>query len=263
MNESTKAHPSVSQTKAMQLLPKGIRGTDADMALFEGGPTGRGVYDSLRDQIVKLDLPPGTPLLRTELAETYGVSLTPLRDALQQLAKEGLVRIFPQSRTLVTPINITAIREAQFMRIALETEVVRELAREIAPDDLARLRSIVALQASIGQHPGDIPTFQELDEVFHQTLFIAARHVQTQRIMRSHAGHLERLRRLYLEDSDDAGRAANNQAVVDGHTAVLDGIAEGDAARAMDALRRHLKRTVDRIADKRAAFPEYFAPEKA
>ena len=244
----------------MSLLPKAMR--SAGMALFEGGPTGRGVYDSLRDQIVKLDLPPGTPLLRAELAETYGVSLTPLRDALQQLAKEGLVHIFPQSRTLVTPINVTAIREAQFMRIALETEVVRELAGQIAPEDLARLRSIVALQSGIAQNPGDVPTFQELDEAFHQTLFVAARHVQTQRILRSHAGHLERLRRLHLSDTDDAGRMHNNQQVVEGHAQVIDGIEAGDAPRAMDALRRHLQRTVDRIAEKRAAFPDYFAPEK-
>ncbi len=257
MNESNRSQRSVAT-----LLPKSMHGSDTGMALFEGGPTGRGVYDSLRDQIVKLDLPPGTPLLRAELAETYGVSLTPLRDALQQLAKEGLVHIFPQSRTLVTPIDVTAIREAQFMRIALETEVVRELAGQIAPEDLARLRSIVALQSGIAQNPGDVPTFQELDEAFHQTLFVAARHVQTQRILRSHAGHLERLRRLHLSDTDDAGRMHNNQQVVEGHTQVVDGIEAGDAARAMDALRRHLQRTVDRIAEKRAAFPDYFAPEK-
>ncbi len=258
MNESSKA-----QVNTMQLLPKGIRRADTDLVLFEGGPTGRGVYDSLRDQIVKLELPPGTPLLRAELAETYGVSLTPLRDALQQLAKEGLVRIYPQSRTLVTPIDTAAIRDAQFMRIALETEVVRQLAGDIAPGDLARLRSIVALQASIGERPGDISTFQELDEAFHQTLFMAAGHVQSQRVMRSHAGHLERLRRLHLDDNDEAGRAINTKAVLEGHTAILDGVESGNAGGAMEALRRHLQRTVDRIAEKRAAFPDYFVPEKA
>ena len=258
MNDSNKA-----LTNSMQLFPNRVRGADADGALFEGGPTGRGVYDNLRDKIVKLDLPPGTPLLRAELAETYGVSLTPLRDALQQLAKEGLVRIFPQSRTLVTPIDIGAIREAQFMRIALETEVVRQLADHIAPDDQTRLRSIVALQASIGQQPGDIPTFQELDEVFHQALFVAARHVQSQRVMRSHAGHLERLRRLHLDDIDDAGRVNNNQAVVSGHTAVLDAIDAHDPEAAMTAMRQHLQRTVNRITEKRAAFPDYFASDKA
>jgi|TARA_R110002072_G_scaffold159872_2_gene310917 DNA-binding GntR family transcriptional regulator len=257
MNESSKG-----QQRTGMAMSKGILGIDTDLVLFEGGPTGRGVYADLRARIVKLDLPPGTPLLRAEMAETHGVSLTPLRDALQQLAKEGLVRIFPQSRTLVTPIDTTAIREAQFMRIALETEVVRQLAQDVAPDDLARLRSIVTLQASIGDQPDEIPTFQELDEVFHQTLFVAAGHVQSQRIMRSHAGHLERLRRLHLDDNDTAGRVMNNKAVIEGHTQILDGIEAGDVERAMDALRRHLQRTVNRMAEKRAAFPEYFVPEK-
>jgi len=258
MNESNPpAHDSA------QALAKSILGGGTELGLFEGGPTGRGVYANLRDRIVKLDLPPGTPLLRAELAETHGVSLTPLRDALQQLAKEGLVRIYPQSRTLVTPIDMSAIREAQFMRIALETEVVRQLARDIAAEALTRLRSIVALQSSTMDRPGDVPTFQELDEVFHQTLFVAAGHVQSQRIMRSHAGHLERLRRLHLEDSDAAGRILNNKDVVEGHTRILDGIEANDAESAMDALRQHLQRTVDRMTEKRAAFPEYFTPEKA
>jgi DNA-binding GntR family transcriptional regulator len=258
MNESTKP-----AAKTAQALAKSILGGDTDLGLFEGGPTGRGVYANLRDRIVKLDLPPGTPLLRAELAETHGVSLTPLRDALQQLAKEGLVRIFPQSRTLVTPIDVSAVSEAQFMRIALETEVVRQLAAEIPPDDMTRLRSIVALQSSIADQPGDVPTFQELDEIFHQTLFIAAGHVQSQRIMRSHAGHLERLRRLHLDDSDAAGRILNNKAVIEGHTEILDGIAADDPARAMASLREHLQRTVNRMAEKQAAFPEYFVPEKS
>jgi DNA-binding GntR family transcriptional regulator len=257
MNESNPA-----QSKARTASSKGILGVDAGLVLFEGGPTGRGVYANLRDRIVRLDLPPGTPLLRAELAEIHGVSLTPLRDALQQLAKEGLVRIYPQSRTLVTPIDTEAIREAQFMRIALETEVVRQLAEGIAPEDLARLRSIVALQSGIGEQPDDIATFQELDEVFHQTMFVAAGHVQSQRIMRSHAGHLERLRRLPLDGNDTAVRGLNNAAVIEGHTQILDGIASGDAARAMAALRGHLQRTVNRLAEKRAAFPDYFAPEK-
>ena len=229
MNESSKG-----QQRTGMAMSKGILGIDTDLVLFEGGPTGRGVYADLRARIVKLDLPPGTPLLR----------------------------IFPQSRTLVTPIDTTAIREAQFMRIALETEVVRQLAQDVAPDDLARLRSIVTLQASIGDQPDEIPTFQELDEVFHQTLFVAAGHVQSQRIMRSHAGHLERLRRLHLDDNDTAGRVMNNKAVIEGHTQILDGIEAGDVERAMDALRRHLQRTVNRMAEKRAAFPEYFVPEK-
>jgi DNA-binding GntR family transcriptional regulator len=102
------------------------------------------------------------------------------------------VRIYPQPRTLVTPIDTDAIREAQFMRIALETEVVRKLAEHSTREALARLHSILSLQVGIATQPEDIQTFQELDEMSHQTLFAVARHDRTQRIMRSHAGHLER-----------------------------------------------------------------------
>ncbi len=147
------------------------------------------------------------------------------------------------------------------MRIALETEVVRELAAGIASEDLARLRSIVALQAGISDKPDDVATFQELDEVFHQTLFIAAGHIRSQRIMRSHAGHLERLRRLHLDESDNSGMVMNNSAVIDGHSQILNGIEASDPTQAIDALRRHLQRTVNRMAEKQAAFPEYFADD--
>lgn len=247
--------------KADAVQAGAVAGGDSQLGLFDGGPAGRGVYADLRARIVRFDLPPGTVLLRAELARIHGVSLTPLRDALQQLAKEGLVRIFPQSRTLVTPIDTAAIREAQFMRIALETEIVRELATGAAPGDLARLREIVACQVRIAANPDDVPTFQELDETFHQTLFRAARHVPSQRLMRSHSGHLERLRRLHLDDADTAGQLRNNAAVIEGHTHVLDGIEARDPDRAMQALRRHLQRTMTRMAEKRAAFPDYFAPD--
>lgn len=256
MNES-----ATPLSRIGRLLPPGLRIADAEMTLFEGGPAARGVYDGLRQRIVRLDLPPGTPLLRSELAATYGVSLTPLRDALQQLAKEGLVQIFPQSRTLITPIDTDSVREAQFMRIALETEVVRRLARDIASDHLGRLRSVVALQAGLGNHPGDIAMFQELDEIFHQTLFFAAGHAKSQRLMRSQAGHLERLRRLHLDEAAQSEQL-NTKAVIEGHSEIIEGIEAGDKARATDALRRHLTRTIDRIAEKRAVFPDYFEPEK-
>ncbi|MCA0920856.1 GntR family transcriptional regulator [Pseudooceanicola nanhaiensis] len=235
--------------------------SDTGAGLFEGGPAGRTVYEVLRTRIVRLDLPPGTSLPRAELAKTFGVSLTPLRDALQQLAEEGLVRIFPQSKTLVAPIDVPQVREAQFLRLALETEVVRQLASEgISDADLARLRSIHALQESLAGDAAAVPTFQELDELFHQALFAAAGHEQSQRVMRSRAGHLDRLRRIFLPDDGtptDTG-PVRMDAVLGGHADILDGIAARDVSAATTALRAHLQRTVDRITEKRAAYPEYF-----
>ena len=97
------------------------------------------LYDSLRDRVLSLELAPGAPLSRAEIAETYGVSQTPVRDALQRLEAEGLVETFPQSRTLVAKIDLAHARETQFLRLGLELEVARVLAA--APDPAAAASS--------------------------------------------------------------------------------------------------------------------------
>lgn len=227
----------------------------AQPARAGGGRAGHGVYRSLRDRIVRLDLPPGTSLVRADLAQTYGVSLTPLRDALQQLGKEGLVHIYPQSRTLVTPIDLRAVAEAQFMRIALETEVVRRLAGGMPTGGMDALRDLSARQAAVSAD--DPPQFQELDEAFHQLLFVLAGHEDSQRLMRSHAGHLERVRRLSLPE--EGAERTNTQAVLAGHGAILDALGTGDAPAAIAAMRAHLQRTVHRVEEKRAAWPDWFS----
>src|SRR5437762_5421615 len=64
------------------------------------------VFEHMRDMIISMTLPPGTVLSRTDLATQYGISQTPVRDALMRLAEEGLVDIFPQHATVVSPISI-------------------------------------------------------------------------------------------------------------------------------------------------------------
>ena len=74
------------------------------------------VYERLRDAIISLTLPPSTVLSRAELAERFGVSMTPIRDALMRLADEHLVEVFAQHATVVTAIDIEKSRQAQFLR---------------------------------------------------------------------------------------------------------------------------------------------------
>lgn len=256
MNTSSRPAMVVSVPAARLAEHFGLGRTESRQ--LKDGSASRFVYDDLRDRIVRLELPPGVPLPRADLASAYAVSLSPIRDALQQLAEEGLVRIYPQSRTLVARIDKQSILEAQFLRLALETEVARKLAQGIAPDDLARLESILAMQTSLTGTRSDIPLFQELDELFHQALFFAAGHVRTYDLMLSRTGALERLRRLYLDDPEQETGSIRADAVLTGHRGVLDSIAAGDSEAAVAALRTHLNRTVDRLAEKRAAFPQYF-----
>jgi DNA-binding transcriptional regulator YhcF (GntR family) len=107
------------------------------------------VYEQLREQILSLALEPGAVLSRAELAARFGVSQTPVREALIHLGEEGLVDVFPQHATVVSPIDIPAALQSHFLRRAIELELVRELVTR--PDAelkalLLRLRSHVALQ---------------------------------------------------------------------------------------------------------------------
>src|SRR6476620_3326145 len=86
------------------------------------------VFERLRKLITSLALPPGSPLSRNSLAEQFGVSSTPIRDALMRLEEEGLVEVFPQYATVVSRVDVRLAQQAHFLRQAVELEIVRQLA---------------------------------------------------------------------------------------------------------------------------------------
>src|SRR3954449_7792066 len=104
------------------------------------------VFERLRNAILALELPPGAPLSRAELAGQFGVSSTPVRDALMRLEEEGLVDVFPQHATVVSRIDIGRAEQAHFLRQALELEIVRLLAQQHGEALVIRLDHTIALQ---------------------------------------------------------------------------------------------------------------------
>ncbi|WP_198548566.1 GntR family transcriptional regulator [Mameliella alba] len=92
------------------------------------------VFEELRARIVTLKLPPGTILSRAELAEAFGVSQSPIREAIQRLEEIDLVVSYRQSRTEVTRINCEGLRHESFLRSSLECEVVDLLCRTADAD---------------------------------------------------------------------------------------------------------------------------------
>lgn len=223
----------------------------------EGAASGSGstvqrVYADLRRRIVNFDLAPDLTLPRQELTEAYGISQTPLREALQKLHSEGLVRIYPQSRTVVSRIDVPQIYEAHFLRVALECEVAYNLARAPDPAVMTRARSILRMQEAVAQDPGQISMFQELDEVFHDTLFSGLGRGALHRLMRERSGHLERARRLH--------NAQNRvDTIIAGHLRVIEAIESADPAAATQAMRDHLGGTISHIETLRLQFPDFFA----
>ena len=212
------------------------------------------VFGWLRESILSLELAPGTALSRTELAERFELSQTPVRDALLQLSQEGLVDIFPQHATLVSRIDIASATQAHFLRCAIELEVVRTLA--LARTDAgavlrARLTAQVDLQAALAT--ADTEEFIASDQAFHRLMYEAAGVPDLYELVRRRSGHLDRLRRLDLPSPGKAER------VVRDHRAIVAALAAHDPEAAQAALRAHLSGTLGRIDDIRARHLDYVA----
>ncbi|WP_418315010.1 GntR family transcriptional regulator [Piscinibacter sakaiensis] len=208
------------------------------------------VFERLRQMILSLELAPGTVLSRAELAARFGVSQTPVRDALMRLGEEGLIDIFPQHATLVSQISLASVKQAHFLRLAIELEVVSNLADDADPALLEALRATVAAQRAALQ-ARDIPRFSVLDHGFHLQMYEAAGVRQLWDMVRRISGDLDRLRRLHLPAEGKA------QAIVRDHTELVDAIAKGDAAQAQRVLRRHLSGTLSQVEQIRRKHPEF------
>jgi DNA-binding GntR family transcriptional regulator len=209
------------------------------------------VFEHLRDQIISMALPPGTVLSRPELAQQYGISQTPVRDALIRLGEEGLVDIFPQHATVVSPIDVAMAGQAHFLRRSVELEIVRTLAMEADPVLLERLRATVARQRMMLELD-NLEEFTVNDQAFHRELYDAAKVPDLWALVRRQSGHLDRLRRLHLPIP---GKAL---AVLRDHDAIVDAIAAADPVRAQDAVRAHLSGTLANIDEIRTQFAGYF-----
>jgi len=209
------------------------------------------LYELLREAIVSLALPPGTALVRPELAAHYGVSQTPVRDALMRLEEEGLVDVIPQAGTRVSKIDLDRAGQAHFLRRAIEQELVRELASAGNAALVKRLRALLDVQQAQVQS-ADFEAFAAADQEFHRELYAAANMQDLWQLVYSRSGHIDRLRRLHLPALGKAQRIQND------HVLIVEAIAAGDPALAEQRLREHLSHTLRQVEEIRTRYPEYF-----
>jgi DNA-binding GntR family transcriptional regulator len=208
------------------------------------------VYEWLRDRIISLEYAPGTTLSRTDLVKRFGLSQTPIRDALMRLAGEGLVDIFPQSTTRVSPIDLRQAIQTHFLRRSLEVEIVRQLALESAKPFVPRLKAIVAEQRT-QYAAADLTAFEANDKAFHRLLYESAGVPDMWTLIRDRSGHIDRLRRL---DLPSPGKI---EQILASHAGIVESIEASEALAAQDRLRLHLSGTLSHIDDIRAAYPSY------
>lgn len=227
--------------------------SDPEIRLDRRRPVVNQIFDILRADIIALRLAPGAALSRNALAARFAVSQTPIRDALLRLEEQGLVEIRPQSSTRVSLIDARQARQSHFLRLAVELEVARTIARAPARYRLDQPQAILRDMRGVWQRTGDPAAIRPPDQAFHAALCTAVGHHEVWELIVARSGNVDRLRSIYVYPG-------KIEKILSEHEALLGALAAGDEAGAEQTVRTHLGGTLGAIEEMRAARPQYFAP---
>jgi len=209
------------------------------------------IYKELLEDIISLRRKPMEPILEKEIAAHFGVSRTPVHQAVLRLADDGLIDIFPQSGTFVARIPRRALYEAILIRKSLEETTVKLAAQQAQPADIIHLqRTITDLIAA--EAASDNERFHLADNDFHLRINAIAGFPGIWNVIQQVKMQIDRYRRLTLPL-----RGRLTRVIVE-HEAILDGIRKHDAAHAAEAMGFHLGQMLQEVKDTPNMNPSFF-----
>ncbi len=209
------------------------------------------IYDDLRERIVSVALVPGELLSEVRVAQDYGVSRTPVREAFKRLEEEQLVEVVPKVGTYVARIDLGAVRDSQFIRQTLECRIVELAAERIRPAERSRLiATLTRQQEAIDAE--DSSGFFRADEQMHELLAAISGHSSAWGVIHEVKAQLDRLRRIALADP-----RRQRQRLIE-HRAIVERVCAGDGAGASAAMRKHLASIFDAIGNIAVEHEHYF-----
>ena len=198
---------------------------------------------------------PGEAISEAEIALAYGVSRTPVREAILKLSDEGLLDIFPQSGIFVSRIPIAALPEAIIIRKALEATTAQLAAERAVASQILVLRSILQRQREANA-ARENDAFHRADELFHATIAEVAGYPGVWTLIQQVKVHVDRYRMLTLPHEEHIAL------VIAEHEAILAAIEIHDPSGARGAMEFHLDlgRLLSHISAIQRINPEFFVP---
>ncbi|MCT2581516.1 GntR family transcriptional regulator [Actinophytocola gossypii] len=191
----------------------------------------RSVYQKLRDEIAAGALPPGSPLREIPLAERFGVSRTPIREALRRLEQDRL--LVPGDRGMVVrAIDPHEVVQVYDMRVLLEAEAAAQAARDRRPADLVRLEGLLARDRGLTD-PDDATRIRTNLE-FHAALWQATHNPVLVDLLERLTVHLVHAPRSTLSVDDRWSHA------LDEHARLVDAVRDHDEAAARAVAAEHM-----------------------
>jgi GntR family transcriptional regulator, rspAB operon transcriptional repressor len=211
-------------------------------------PVADQIYEALKWAIVATHLLPGRSISENRICRHFGVSRTPVRSAVTRLSEEGLIDVYPQQGSFVSPIRLGEVRDSHFVRKNLELALLREAAMRWSPAMSAQARAIVEAQRQ-AIASGEIDQFFIEDENFHQAFAVFAARVGVWSAVQQAKSRLARFVRLF-------GTPSRLAVVVHEHLAVLDALDAGAVNEAAHCMEDHL----DMIFHMLEQLPEEYGP---
>lgn len=199
------------------------------------------IYEFLRRSIILLEMEPGVAIVEKDICAAFSISRTPLREAVQRLAEEDLVKVIPHSGTYVSGISFTIAEEGFVIRRALEIESARRAAAKCSDEDGAALKAAVNRMRHLVSS-GQLQRYLDEDDVFHSTIARISRMPRIWKFITMAKVHLDRMRQL------SAPVPGHLEVVTEQHAAIAAALIGGKADQAELAMRIHLEYSFDVMA---------------
>jgi len=206
------------------------------------------VYAQVKSLTISYQIKPGERLNEIELAHRFRVSRTPLREALNRLKTEELLRFVPGKGFFCRELDVKEIFDLYQLRKAIEIAAVRLTARDPSLEEIQDLRCFLS---DTGPEIGDrsIETLVDLDENFHERLMAMSGNKQMLRVLHNVNARIRFIRWIDMDRSSRPVTQAEHQCILD-HLEARDDVA------CIAALERHIDRRLDQI---NAAIKEGYA----
>jgi len=211
-------------------------------SLDDPSPLHQRIYETLRAEVISGQRKPGELLSEAELARSWGVSRSPIREAFRQLEEHHLVRWAPRRGATVARLTVAGLRDIYEVREALEALSAGLAAERGSFADLAKMRELAA-DIKRTQDEGDYMRAIMLDDEFHRLMASTTRN----RLLQSQAGRiLDRVIMARMMVREEPGRTRE---IVHEHQAILDALGQRDAAKAAEQAALHVRNARVRLMD--------------
>ncbi len=217
----------------------------------QGGSLNDVIYKKISDDIMDLTLEPGATVSVQKLADMYGVSRTPVREAVIRLQKKELVVIYPQAKTIISKINLKRIQQERYIRKALELAVVDDFIQNSNAQVIDAMENMILIQKNCISKK-NYKEFFAADNEFHKIIFETAEESLAWATVNDVVSHYNRFRILStkLEGID--------RKIISEHEEILNAAKEKDVAGMREILNAHLNKVKSELGSLLNIYSQYF-----